>query len=293
MSTCPWCHSDRQRLVYKVKDHFLSQEEFEIFACLDCDFVHTEPRPTPDKIGAYYQSDEYYSHQENKKGFIPKIYEAVKSVNLKNKVRLSLRGLPKGSVLDIGCGVGDYLLQARKVGWSIQGVEPSEDARKIAYKRLGFTPLMPAETSSLPDASFDVITMWHVLEHVDDLRWQVAEIQRLLKPGGRLVLALPNYLSFDCQYYKEYWAAWDVPRHLNHFHISSLEYIFKPVHIDLVELDKLRWDAYYISYLSEKYKGHSLPLLRGALIGLWSNLHALRDNEYSSMVYRFIKDDHK
>ena len=290
MNTCPWCNSERQHLVYKVKDHFLSQEEFQIMACPDCDLVYTEPRPAPDKIGAYYKSEEYYSHQENKKGFIPKIYEAVKKVNLKNKIRLSLRDLPQGNLLDIGCGVGDFLLQARKVGWSIQGVEPSEDARKIAYKRLGFNPLLPSESSSLPDASFDVITMWHVLEHVDDLHGQVAEIQRLLKPGGRLVLALPNYHSFDCQYYKEYWAAWDVPRHLNHFHISSLEHLFNPSHIKLVELDKLRWDAYYISFLSEKYKGHSLPLLRGAIIGLCSNLKALFDDEYSSMVYRFIKD---
>ena len=151
----------------------------------------------------------------------------------------------------------------------------------------------PNETSSLPDASFDVITMWHVLEHVSDLHQQVSEIFRLLKPNGRLVIALPNFHSFDCQFYKEYWAAWDVPRHLNHFDIRSLKHIFSSVGIELKEVDILSWDAYYISYLSEKYQGPSLPLLRGAFVGLRSNLYGMRHGEYSSMVYIFSKHNDK
>ena len=140
-----------------------------------------------------------------------------------------------------------------------------------------------------PDGSFDLITMWHVLEHVDDLKWQVAQLQRLVKPSGRVVIALPNYKSYDGQYYKELWAAYDVPRHLNHFNRTTLIKIFKTSGLELVSMDKLKWDAYYISYLSEQYKLHSLPLIRGVYRGWLSNCKARRSGEWSSLVYVFEK----
>ena len=260
-----------------------------MFHCEHCGLLFTMPRPAPDVIGKYYQSEEYYSHQENKQGFIPKIYEKVKTVNLKNKVKMAIGGLPKGRLLDIGCGVGDFLLQVKAKGWDVMGVEPSADAKVIAYKRLGFNPLDPSQYASLPDQSFDAITMWHVLEHVDDLKSQTKELVRLLKPNGRLIIALPNYQSFDCQYYKEYWAAWDVPRHLNHFSEACLCGIFKENGFKYIDTQKLKWDAYYISYLSEKYRKHALPLVRGFWVGLRSNCKAHHNGMYSSLVYRFQK----
>ena len=222
---------------------------------------------------------------------IPKIYESVKKVNLRNKVRLALGDLPVGKLLDIGCGVGDFLLQVKDEGWDILGVEPSDQAKRIAAARLGLTPLSPKGLSSLPDGSFDVITMWHVLEHVDDLHAEVHELHRLLKRGGRLLLALPNFKSFDATYYGPKWAAWDVPRHLNHFCVDSLREIIEPAGFQLRKVDKLKWDAYYISYLSEKYLHHRLPLLRGAWVGLRSNCKARASQQYSSLVYVYIKNE--
>lgn len=270
-----------------VKDLFLSNEEFQLIKCDHCGLVFTVPRPSPEEIGKYYVSDNYYSHQQNKNGFIPRIYETVKSLNIKKKVAYAIGNLQKGRLLDIGCGVGDFLCCVKGFGWDVTGIEPSLHAKAIAKERLGFMPLDPSESALLTDQSFDVITMWHVLEHVDDLKSQTSELKRLLKPGGRLIIALPNFQSFDCQYYKENWAAWDVPRHLNHFSPEVIQSIFSSIGFKILDIQKLRWDAFYISFLSERYLGHSAPLLRGAWLGLKSNFRASRTGMYSSLVYRF------
>ena len=284
---CPWCGSEKAQINLWLKDEFLTKEDFHICECLNCGLLYTMPRPDKEKIGAYYKSEAYYSHQENKKGFIPKVYERVKSINLKHKYRLATNGLQPGKLLDIGCGVGDFLHTAEMHGWECIGVEPSEDAKSIAQKRIKGKIITSMELESFPDGAFDVITMWHVLEHVDDLKWQVAQLQRLVKPSGRVVIAVPNYTSYEGQYYKEHWAAYAVPRHLNHFNRITLSKIFKTSGLELVKMDKLKWDAYYISYLSEQYRHHSLPLVRGLYRGFISNCKARRSGEWSSLVYVF------
>lgn len=251
--------------------------------------MFTEPRPPKDKLGEYYKSEEYYSHQENKKGFIPKLYERVKSVNLKHKYKIATQGKRAGKLLDIGCGVGDFIHTAEEHGWQCTGVEPSEEAKAIAKKRIQADIYSSEDLEKIPDATFDVITMWHVLEHVDDIKWQVSQLQRLIKNDGKIVIAVPNYKSYDATYYKEKWAAYDVPRHLNHFNKETLVKIFKTNNLNLIKTDKLRWDAYYISYMSEQYRHHTLPLIKGAYRGFVSNCKARRSNEWSSRIYVFEK----
>ena len=272
-----------------VKDLFLTQEAFQIHECLSCGLLFTEPRPDAEHIGKYYQSEEYYSHQENTSGFIPRVYESVKRVNLKRKVKMATSGLSTGTMLDIGCGVGDFIHEMERIGWSCNGIEPSDDAQAIARKRVKAKLFKPEELSILPGASFDLITMWHVLEHVEDLHEEVYHLYRLLKNGGRLLIAVPNFQSADAQHYKEFWAAYDVPRHLSHFCRESINNIFKSSNLRLTNIDKLKWDAYYISYLSEKYQGHSLPLFKGVLRGFLSNCKARSTGNWSSMVYIFQK----
>jgi 2-polyprenyl-3-methyl-5-hydroxy-6-metoxy-1,4-benzoquinol methylase len=290
---CPWCDSEKTQIHLWLKDEFLTKEEFQIYECLRCGLLFTEPRPTKEKIGEYYKSDAYYSHQENKKGFIPKIYECVKSINLKHKYKLATKEKGEGKLLDIGCGVGDFIHTAEQHRWNCVGVEPSEEAKEIARKRINAEILSSEELEQIPDETFDVITMWHVLEHVDDLKWQIAQLQRLVKNNGRIVIAVPNYKSYDADYYKEKWAAFDVPRHLNHFNKEVLFKIFKSGGLDLVKTDKLRWDAYYISYLSEQYQNHTLPLIKGLYRGWISNCKARKSNEWSSMVYVFERQKMK
>jgi len=284
---CPWCGSNKAQINLWLKDEFLTKEDFHICECLNCGLLYTMPRPPKEKIGAYYKSDEYYSHQENKKGFVPRLYEAIKKINLKHKFRLASRDLPVGKLLDIGCGVGDFLHVAENKGWQCTGVEPSEEAREIARQRIKGDLLYSEDLEQLPDQSFDLITMWHVLEHVDDLKWQVAQLQRLIKPNGRIVIDVPNYRSYDGRFYNAYWAAYDVPRHLNHFNKTVLTKMFKTSGLSLVSMDKLVWDAYYISFMSEQYKHHFMPLVRGVFRGLVSNAKARRSGEWSSLVYVF------
>lgn len=282
---CPWCDSEKTQMHLWVKDLFLTNEAFEIHECLKCGLLFTEPRPKPEEIGKYYQSEEYYSHQENKSGFIPRIYETVKGFNLKKKYKMATKGLSKGKMLEIGCGAGDFLKTMEDHGWTCTGIEPSEHAKEIARKKVKAELLNPQDINQLKSERYDLITMWHVLEHVDNLKEEVQQLQRLLKKGGRLVLALPNFKSADAQYYKEFWAAYDVPRHLNHFCRESINNIFKTSELKLIKTDKLVWDAYYISYMSEKYKNHSVPLFKGAWRGLMSNCKARKSGEWSSLVY--------
>ena len=272
MSTkCPFCESENTRSFLKLKDYFLSQEDFEICGCDNCKLLFTTPRPDQSVIGKYYKSEDYLSHNEHKKGLVPWIYKQVKKVNIRNKYRFC--GIHSNShLLDFGCGVGDM----------------SDDARRFASEKLGKTVVTPEEIFTLPHSTFDVITMWHVLEHIDDLRYQTEQLHRLLKDNGRLVIAVPNYKSYDAEYYKDKWAAYDVPRHLNHFHKESLQNIFAGS-FELDGIHPLRWDAFYISMMSEKFLGHGNSFVRGILTGWKSNRKARKSGEYSSLVYVFHK----
>ena len=291
-TTCPWCGSEKSHLHLQLKDYFLTQESFEIVECDDCHLLYTTPRPTADEIGKYYQSKNYYSHQENKNGFIPRLYEAIKKVNIKHKFEVATNDLKLesgGKMLEIGCGVGDFLHYAEQQGWECYGAEPSEDAVKILQTKTKIKVVKPEQIEDFPNASFDLICMWHVLEHVADLKWQIDQLKRLLKPNGRIVIALPNYQSYDAQYYKDKWAAYDVPRHLNHFSEEFMRKELNNCGLAYIKSEKLVWDSFYISYLSEQYCQHKMALLRGAWRGFISNLKARHSGQYSSLVYVFKK----
>ena len=296
MSTkCPFCESENTRLYLKLKDYFLTQEDFEIFECEDCKLLFTTPRPDASVIGKYYKSEDYLSHNEHKKGLVPWIYNQVKKVNIRRKFRITAQNRTskngdrtKPHILDFGCGVGDFLHYAQTKGCEVTGCDLSEDARLLASEKLKKTVVTPEEIFALPDSTFDVITMWHVLEHIDNLRFQAEQLQRLLKENGRLVIAVPNYMSYDAQYYKEKWAAYDVPRHLNHFHEESLRNVFAGK-FELEKIHPMKWDAFYISMMSEKYIGKGNSFIKGIMTGWKSNRKARRSGDYSSLIYVFHK----
>lgn len=288
---CPWCGSDNNHQFLKLKDYFLTQEDFEILECNDCKLLFTTPCPAPDKIGDYYKSEEYLSHNDEKRSLFARIYNIVKKTNIKNKFKIAVGNKQSAvKILDIGYGVGDFLNYAKEKSCDITGIEPNDDARKIAEKKLNTAVLSPADLENLPDNSFDIITMWHVLEHVADLKTEIHHLQRLLKKDGRLILALPNYKSFDAEYYKDKWAAYDVPRHLNHFSRTSIENIFKETQFQLTDIKPLKWDSFYISMLSEQYLGNGNSFIKGAITGWKSNRKATKSGEYSSLVYVLIKN---
>ncbi len=266
-----------------VKDHSVSKEVFELYRDEDLDMLVTHPQPSLDVLGKYYESVDYISHTDSKRSLFEKAYHFVKNIALKNKLDLinSLQK-DKGAILDIGAGTGDFLSVAKNNGWKTIGVEPSEKAKNIAInKGVSFV----TDTKELASHSFDVITMWHVLEHVPNLEEQIKELKRLLKPSGSLIVAVPNHKSYDAQYYNAYWAAYDVPIHFWHFSKKAIAKLFEIENIELVKVLPMKFDSFYVSLLSEKYKNGKMNFVKAFYIGLKSNIKAGRSLEYSSHIY--------
>ncbi len=266
-----------------VKDNSVSKETFELLYDENLDLLITSPQPAEDVLGRYYESDDYISHTDGKRSIFEKAYHFVKNIALKNKLSL-INDLQKsrGSLLDIGAGTGDFLLVAKKNGWKTVGIEPSEKAKAIAQRK-GVE--LRSNLSDFADHSFDIITMWHVLEHVPNLENQIKELKRLLKPDGSIIIAVPNFKSFDANYYKEFWAAYDVPRHLWHFSKTAMEKLFAAENLKLVKILPMKFDSFYVSLLSEKYKTGKMNYFKAFSIGLKSNLKAKKNFEYSSHIY--------
>ena len=269
------------------KDHTVSGEDFDLLLEKEREMLITSPKPTPQNLPGYYKSPEYISHTDSQKTLADKIYQQVKKYMLLKKLKWIEQKYPaKGKLLDIGAGTGDFLLEAKKREWEVRGIEPDEEARKRAWEK----GIKLSEISEdLKSEKFDVITMWHVLEHVYDLNNQIIELEHLLKENGILIIAVPNYKSYDAQYYKKFWAAYDVPRHLWHFTQSSFKHIFSGTGFKQIDTRPLIFDAYYVSLLSEKYKTGKINFLKALNIGFKSNLKARSTSEYSSLAYFFRK----
>jgi 2-polyprenyl-3-methyl-5-hydroxy-6-metoxy-1,4-benzoquinol methylase len=216
---CPACSSVNTTAVMQVKDYTVSGEMFTIHHCNDCTLRFTFPIPDEQHIPAYYKSESYISHTDTNAGIINKIYHLIRKFSLKQKKQWieNATGLHAGNILDIGCGTGAFLHMMKQAGWITTGLEPDEQARKIATVKYHISPLSSEELYHLPLHSFHAITLWHVLEHVHDLHTYLEQIHQLLHPQGKLFLAIPNYTSLDAEKYKNYWAAYDVPRQLYHF----------------------------------------------------------------------------
>ncbi|AWK03619.1 methyltransferase [Flavobacterium crocinum] len=266
-----------------VKDHSVSKEIFDLYYDEELDMLITSPQPELQNLGKYYESEDYISHTDNKRSLFEKAYHFVKNIALQNKLNLINSEQPqKGKLLDIGAGTGDFLLTAKNNGWETIGVEPSERAKNIAkQKGISFVE----EISSLENNSLDVITMWHVLEHVPDLEHQIQELKRLLKPTGILIVAVPNYKSFDANHYGTFWAAYDVPIHFWHFSKKSIQLLFEKVDMKLEKILPMKFDSFYVSLLSEKYKTGKMNYIKAFFVGLKSNWKAKSTKEYSSHIY--------
>lgn len=266
-----------------VIDHSVSKETFDLYYDQDLDLLITSPQPSPKDLGRYYESNDYISHTDSKRSLFEKAYHFVKGIALKNKLNLiNSCGPTKGNLLDIGAGTGDFLLTAKQNGWKTIGVEPSQKAKGIAISK-GIT--FSESTQDLESKSFDVITMWHVLEHVPDLEIQIQELKRLVKPNGTIIIAVPNFKSYDANYYGKFWAAYDVPIHFWHFSKTAIQILFENENIKLEKVLPMKFDSFYVSLLSEKYKNGKINYLKAFWIGLLSNWKAKSSLESSSHIY--------
>ncbi len=288
LEKCIVCGSSQFEPFLVCKDYTVSQESFNIVSCKSCGFKFTNPRPENSVIGDYYKAEEYVSHSNTTKGVVNKLYHAVRNYTLKQKLKLISSYVSRGTMLDYGCGTGMFLSVCKNDGWETYGMEPDDNARKMSIEK-GLEVFSDKDKVSdrIADKKFNAITLWHVLEHVTDMEASLSFFKSKLNDDGVLIIAVPNHVSYDAQYYKEFWAAYDVPRHLHHFDINSMTSLVEKAGFKFQESKPMKFDSFYVSMLSEKYKTGSVNLVKAFLVGLTSNFKARDTNSYSSTIYIF------
>lgn len=287
-TACPVCHSTRFTEILRVKDHTASKQDFMIVQCPECSLRFTQEVPDQNNIGAFYKSENYISHTDTAKGFINTMYHRVRRITLQSKATLIEKetGHSAGNLLDIGAGTGAFAYTMQQKGWQITGLEPDSDAKKVASDKYGLSFEDAAMLYHLPEEKFDAITLWHVLEHIHDLNAYLQTIHKMLKPGGKLFIAVPNYTSYDAAHYQANWAAYDVPRHLYHFSPKSMQVLMQKHQLTITRIKPMWFDSFYVSLLSEQYKTGFGQLIKAFITGLVSNIKAIFANDKcSSLIY--------
>ena len=284
IENCPACQSKKFTTHLTCVDDTVSRETFPISKCEKCAFLFTNDIPKSEELGKYYQSEEYISHSNSSKGLFNKLYKLVRSISLKNKV--NLLGKETGQLLELGSGTGELLAACQAKGWKCIGVEPEKKARLQANKNHKLELAETSEKIDLAENSLDRIMLWHVLEHIPNLQESFRSFKHWLKKEGELLIAVPNHKSWDAKYYQENWAAYDVPRHLYHFNKSSMRRLLEQHGLEIAKIKPMWFDAFYVAILSEKIKDGEKKMIRGAIIGLISNLIAFFGNqEFSSQLF--------
>ena len=292
LKECPVCSSDNILNHKVVKDHSISQESFVIMKCANCNFQFTNPRPDQDNIGKFYESDDYISHTNKGNNPINIIYKLVRNYSTQNKIKLikKISKKDKAKILDYGTGTGFFLNAIKEKGWKTVGVEPDQKARENAEKLLGQKIYADLKEIGLLDNKYDVITLWHVLEHIHDLNQVFSTLKGLLKEKGKIIIAVPNIDSLDNKIYKEDWAAYDVPRHLYHFNKETLSTFTLKHGMKVKNIYPMKFDSYYISMLSEKYQKGNGNIVKSIINGYKSNSYASKNhNNYSSLIFEIKK----
>lgn len=286
LSECPVCSASNLKNHKVVKDYSVSQESFNIMVCENCNFQFTNPRPNQEEIGKYYKSEDYISHSDKSNTPINFLYKLARKYALSSKKKLinSITKNKKGRILDYGCGTGYFLKTMKDNGWKTYGIEPNDDARKIASSKSKVEENI--EDLKLKNKKFDVITLWHVLEHIHNLNETMKVLKTILKEKGKIVIAVPNIESYEQSVFEEQWAAYDVPRHLYHFSQDTMNTLILKHGLKIKKIHPMKLDSYYISLLSNKYKFDKNKFIQSIITGYKSNIYAIKnENNYSSLIY--------
>ena len=284
ISCCPICEGTSFTNEMICEDHSTSHEQFVIARCQQCNFLFTNPRPETSQLDNYYNAETYISHNNKSNTLVNTLYKTVRYFTLRSKERLIKKwGNTNKTLLDYGCGTGHFLSHCQTKGWTIAGLEPNHIARKIANSNTGQKVF---ENIKDVPGKYQVITLWHVLEHVPDLNQTISELTGKLEKSGTLIIAVPNPESWDAKHYKSFWAGYDVPRHLYHFSQSTVKQLLKKHHLKVKKTLPMKLDSYYVSMLSEKYKNNSTNYIQSIINGYKSNRYAQKNhNNYSSLIY--------
>lgn len=288
LKNCPSCGKQKLTRFLQAKDYTVSKNTFDIVQCSACDLLFTNPRPETAQAGYFYKSENYISHSDTQEGLVNKLYHTVRKITLRQKAAL-IQSHQHGekNLLDIGCGNGHFLNACKMQGWNTYGMElDTETANRAALlTRQNIFPNLQAIPSL---TQFELISLWHVLEHVYELDEYFEFFKTSLAEKGKLLLALPNSESYDANYFKEFWAAYDVPRHIYHFNPKTIQALASKHGFKLVEQHGQLFDSFYIALLSHEYKTGKKKLIKSFLIGFWSNMVAyFKTGNYSSNIYIF------
>lgn len=286
LAHCPVCNSTDFSIYLETADYFLTGEPFSIVQCNQCHFRFTNPRPLASDLGRYYKSEAYISHSDTRRGIFNSVYQQARKLTLaRKKSFINKLHTQKGTLLDIGCATGQFLSTMKENGWTTTGIEPDDQARQYAVDKFGLEVFPEEYLDHMPEAAFDVITLWHVLEHVSNLPQRMMQLKRLLKANGTLIIAVPNSAAHDAAKYGKFWAAYDVPRHLYHFTAESMKTLTEKFDFHVTEIRPMIFDAFYVSLLSEKYLHGKMRVFSGLWNGFCSNLKASGKKQYSSLIY--------
>jgi 2-polyprenyl-3-methyl-5-hydroxy-6-metoxy-1,4-benzoquinol methylase len=286
LTTCPLCKNSVFTEFLRSADYFLTKEKFTIVQCQGCGLKFVNPRPDEAEISRYYESSDYISHDSKTHNIRNFMYSMVRNYSLRGKLRLIEKYTHGRKILDIGCGTGEFLACCKKAGWEVKGIEPNRKPREFAIREHKVEVLDEIELASLTKPAFDVITLWHVLEHVHPLAERMIKIRQILYESGTVIIAVPNCNSWDANRYKNFWAAYDLPRHIYHFSQSTIKQLANNSGFEIEKIIPMKMDAFYISLLSEKYsKGYS-NYFSALKNGILSNNFARKNKmEYSSLIF--------
>ena len=291
LDKCPICLSKDLAQKLHCTDHTSSKEKFTIVSCETCNFTFTNPRPKDESLGEYYKSEMYISHTNSSKGLFNWMYQSVRRYAIGTKLTLLKSVTDFGYHLDVGSGTGEFLNACKQTGFKVKGVEPSKLAREQAVSNYSLSVNEDTNLEQFKDDEFDSISMWHVLEHVPSLIETITEFTRILNKNGKVIIAVPNHKSWDANYYKEFWAAWDVPIHLWHFSKETIELLFNKNGFKLLKTKPMLFDSFYVSLLSEEFKTGKKKFINGFFIGILSNIIGLFTKRgCSSTIYVFEKE---
>lgn len=289
LDRCPVCKSNKIKYQITAEDFLVTREKFQIYGCLVCGLRFTNPRPNDDQLASYYDSHEYISHGNETSSLVTGLYKIARTFTLRKKRQLIEKISSNKRLLDVGCGTGHFIEYCQQYGWQVNGVEPNQIARTQAEAKTKI--IIQQDISEVVDATYNVITLWHVLEHLPDLEQIINKLKYLLAPGGTLIIAMPNYEAFEATVFKEYWAAYDVPRHLYHFNRKAVAHLTKLHGLKIVRTYPMKLDSFYISLLSNKNKSNANKYINSFITGLLSNIYAIKSKNYSSLIYQIEKGE--
>ncbi|MCK5400085.1 MAG: class I SAM-dependent methyltransferase [Flavobacteriaceae bacterium] len=276
----------KKEIYITVKDNSVSNEEFQLVFNTELEMLETYPQPPLEQLPKYYKSEDYISHTDSQRNLFEKVYHLARRISLKKKLKLiNSFSSEEKKLLDVGCGTGDFLQIAQQNNWTVSGIEPNDEARIIANEKTRNAVFEAEHLLEFDSNSFDVITLWHVLEHLPKFEDYISILKSFLKPNGTLIIAVPNYKSYDAKYYKEFWAAYDAPRHLWHFSQTAISKLVTKEKMKVIKTLPMPFDSYYVSLLSEKYKSGWMNFFNAFRIGWLSNFKAKQSTEYSSLIF--------